>query len=237
MHHYWKLLLNPPVFWTFQLVWIVSSYLVNCNKKYAMYKRNISTTLVLLLLIYSSTLQELVLQISRFHTLSAEKKNIFLPWRWTLTYDLDLRTWPRYDQDEPPSKLSCKHTQTHTQQTDCSTWTTKWSVNTSLARNLLRTRTHLTEHSWIKSSNFRRHISLVHAVEFGERRSWWKALLHQLQHWRHAFTDKRHRFPHALCTKQEAQLSLRDRATRACQLKSGKVLHKCRRLVFEKLWN
>jgi len=26
-----------------------------------------------------------------------------------------------------------------------------------------------------------------------------------------------------------------DRATRACQLKSGKVLHKCRRLVFEKL--
>ena len=38
-------------------------------------------------------------------------------------------------------------------------------------------------------------------------------------------------------TLQEAQLSLRDRATRACQLKSGKVLHKCRRLVFEKLWN
>ena len=38
-------------------------------------------------------------------------------------------------------------------------------------------------------------------------------------------------------TEQEAQLSLRDRATRACQLKSGKVLHKCRRLVFEKLWN
>ena len=37
--------------------------------------------------------------------------------------------------------------------------------------------------------------------------------------------------------EQEAQLSLRDRATRACQLKSGKVLHKCRRLVFEKLWN
>ena len=37
--------------------------------------------------------------------------------------------------------------------------------------------------------------------------------------------------------KQEAQLSLRDRATRACQLKSGKVLHKCRRLVSEKLWN
>jgi len=36
--------------------------------------------------------------------------------------------------------------------------------------------------------------------------------------------------------EQEAQLSLRDRATRACQLKSGKVLHKCRRLVFEKLW-
>ena len=36
---------------------------------------------------------------------------------------------------------------------------------------------------------------------------------------------------------QETQLSLRDRATRACQLKSGKVLHKCRRLVFEKLWN
>jgi len=35
--------------------------------------------------------------------------------------------------------------------------------------------------------------------------------------------------------RQEAQLSLRDRATRACQLKSGKVLHKCRRLVFEKL--
>jgi len=35
--------------------------------------------------------------------------------------------------------------------------------------------------------------------------------------------------------QQEAQLSLRDRATRACQLKSGKVLHKCRRLVFEKL--
>ena len=38
----------------------------------------------------------------------------------------------------------------------------------------------------------------------------------------------------ALC-QQETQLSLRDRATRACQLKSGKVLHKCRRLVFEKL--
>ena len=36
---------------------------------------------------------------------------------------------------------------------------------------------------------------------------------------------------------QETQLSLRDRAARACQLKSGKVLHKCRRLVFEKLWN
>ena len=35
--------------------------------------------------------------------------------------------------------------------------------------------------------------------------------------------------------EQKAQLSLRDRATRACQLKSGKVLHKCRRLVFEKL--
>jgi len=35
--------------------------------------------------------------------------------------------------------------------------------------------------------------------------------------------------------RQEAQLSLRDRATRACQLKSGKVVHKCRRLVFEKL--
>ena len=35
--------------------------------------------------------------------------------------------------------------------------------------------------------------------------------------------------------EQEAQLSLRDRATRACQLKSGKVLHKCRRLVFEKV--
>jgi len=34
---------------------------------------------------------------------------------------------------------------------------------------------------------------------------------------------------------QETQLSLRDRATRACQLKSGKVLHKCRRLVFEKV--
>ena len=39
----------------------------------------------------------------------------------------------------------------------------------------------------------------------------------------------------ALAKQQEAQLSLRDRATRACQLKSGKVLHKCRRLVFEKL--
>jgi len=37
--------------------------------------------------------------------------------------------------------------------------------------------------------------------------------------------------------RQETQLSLRDRATRACQLKSGKVLHKCRRLAFEKLWN
>jgi len=36
---------------------------------------------------------------------------------------------------------------------------------------------------------------------------------------------------------QEAQLSLRDRATRACQLKSCKVLHKCRRLAFQKLWN
>ena len=36
---------------------------------------------------------------------------------------------------------------------------------------------------------------------------------------------------------QEAQLSLRDRATRTCQLKSCKVLHKCRRLAFEKLWN
>jgi len=36
---------------------------------------------------------------------------------------------------------------------------------------------------------------------------------------------------------QETQLSLKDRATRACQLKSGKVLHKCRWLVFEKLWN
>jgi len=35
--------------------------------------------------------------------------------------------------------------------------------------------------------------------------------------------------------EQETQLSLRDRATRACQLKSGKVLHKCRRLVFEKV--
>ena len=39
----------------------------------------------------------------------------------------------------------------------------------------------------------------------------------------------------AVTSRQEAQLSLRDRATRACQLKSGKVLHKCRRLVFEKL--
>ena len=39
----------------------------------------------------------------------------------------------------------------------------------------------------------------------------------------------------ALYSIQETQLSLRDRATRACQLKSGKVLHKCRRLVFEKL--
>ena len=36
-------------------------------------------------------------------------------------------------------------------------------------------------------------------------------------------------------TKQEAQLSLRDRATRACHLKSCKVLHKGRRLAFEKL--
>jgi len=42
----------------------------------------------------------------------------------------------------------------------------------------------------------------------------------------------------SISLKQEAQLSLRDRATRACQLKSGKVLHKCRLwLVFEKLWN
>ena len=41
----------------------------------------------------------------------------------------------------------------------------------------------------------------------------------------------------ALYSIQETQLSLRDRATRACQLKSGKVLHKCRRLVFEKVWN
>ena len=41
--------------------------------------------------------------------------------------------------------------------------------------------------------------------------------------------------PSLYCIVQEAQLSLRDRATRACQLKSGKVLHKCRRLVFEKL--
>ena len=36
---------------------------------------------------------------------------------------------------------------------------------------------------------------------------------------------------------QEAQLSLRYRATRACQLKSCKVSHKCRRLAFRKLWN
>ena len=43
-------------------------------------------------------------------------------------------------------------------------------------------------------------------------------------------TDKR-----AFRQSQETQLSLRDRATRACQLKSGKVLHKCRRLVFEKV--
>jgi len=34
--------------------------------------------------------------------------------------------------------------------------------------------------------------------------------------------------------QQEAQMSLRDRATRACQLKSCKLLHKCRRLAFEK---
>jgi len=63
----------------------------------------------------------------------------------------------------------------------------------------------------------------------------------------HAGTERDNRPPHAplqdgsCCVRraplkqQEAQLSLRDRATRACQLKSGKVLHKCRRLVFEKL--
>jgi len=36
-------------------------------------------------------------------------------------------------------------------------------------------------------------------------------------------------------SKQEAQLSLRDRATRACHLKSCKLLHKRRRLAFEQL--
>ena len=32
---------------------------------------------------------------------------------------------------------------------------------------------------------------------------------------------------------QEAQLSLMDRATRACQLKSCKLLYKCRQLALE----
>jgi len=36
-------------------------------------------------------------------------------------------------------------------------------------------------------------------------------------------------------SKQEAQLSLRDCATRACHLKSCKLLHKRRRLAFEQL--
>ena len=135
MHHYWKLLLNPPVFWTFQLVWIVSSSLVNCNQKYAMYKRNISTTLVLLLLIYSSTLQELVLQISRFHALSAEKKTFSYRdvelWPMTLTYELNL------DMIKMNHRASYRaNTHRHTQQTNCSTWTTKWSVNISLSTKL-----------------------------------------------------------------------------------------------------
>ena len=72
---------------------------------------------------------------------------------------------------------------------------------------------------------------------------WWKIKFHLLKCIRADWplTMQVKQIKSMLCRpstqKQETQLSLRDRATRACQLKSGKVLHKCRRLVFEKLWN
>jgi len=68
--------------------------------------------------------------------------NIFLQWTWTLTYDLDLWTWPRERQVNHhvkhlaqrsfSSKLLSRHIDTHTQWTDCSTWTTKVAGKNSI---------------------------------------------------------------------------------------------------------
>jgi len=67
------------------------------------------------------------------------QRNIFIPWSWTLTYNVDLRIWPRKCQGEPAShlylgqRLLCskvivctqthhtENTHTHTPATDCST--------------------------------------------------------------------------------------------------------------------
>ena len=80
---------------------------------------------------------------SQFHSFTfCPERNIFLPWPWTLTYDLDLRTWHGDGQAEKAGQISRSkvisfesyhpNTNTHTQQTECSTRTTMWSVNTAV---------------------------------------------------------------------------------------------------------
>jgi len=68
----------------------------------------------------------------------AQKGTMFIPWPWTLTYDLDL--WS-YELDIVNVKMNhrAKHlsqwifssnviARAHTQQSDCITWTTRWPV-------------------------------------------------------------------------------------------------------------
>jgi len=75
-------------------------------------------------------------------SLSADKGIVFLLWSWTLIQDSDLRSWSRHGLDKPPCQTNRRildeshfvrrfvivRTQTHAQQIECCTWTTKWPV-------------------------------------------------------------------------------------------------------------
>jgi len=86
---------------------------------------------------------------------------VFLSWPWTLTYDPDLRTWPRECQDEPISLRARstviyfnsyyphKHTNAHS--IDCSTWGTKV---VGVHRRLIERLLHLIRWGW-QPSQFR----------------------------------------------------------------------------------
>ena len=54
---------------------------------------------------FSATLPELVFFISLSCTDSLNL-NIFFLWHWTLTYDIDLRIWPIFGQDQPACQIS-----------------------------------------------------------------------------------------------------------------------------------